>query len=159
MKKIFAFFTSLLLVIVFTFTTFFLAFKVFENISLIFSPQEIKATINKVEFTHPTRPIRRSHYCIVYFEFELENEKYGGNSEFHWLLIDRISNTIRNEYRTNAEVIIAIDKYGNYQIKKQIKKELIVYSLYCLASILLLVFAVSLFVSNLVFKDKKKHTE
>jgi hypothetical protein len=70
------------------------------------------------------------------------------------MIIDRINNTIVNEYRNGAQIIIAYDNYGNFQVKDRIKKELILYSVYLLISIALLSFAVYSFLSNFSGKSK-----
>ena len=95
MNKVFSYLTELLFIISFTFISAIFIYKEFINLSLLFKYQEINAKVKEVEYTHT----RRSHYCTVYFEYEIEGIKYRNSAEFNWMLIDRISNSIVNEYR------------------------------------------------------------
>ena len=150
MNKAFSYLTELLFIISFTFISAIFIYKEFINLSLLFKSQEINAKVKEVEYTHT----RRSHYCTVYFEYEIEGIKYRNSAEFNWILIDRISNSIVNEYRNGDQIIIAYDNYGNFQVKNRIKKEFIIYLIYLLISIAFLSLGVYSFLSN--FPDKKK---
>ena len=150
MKKVFSYITELLFIIIFTFSSAIFIYKEFINLSLLFKSQEINAKVKQVEYTHT----RHSHYCTVYFEYEIEGIKYRNNAEFNWMLIDRISNSILNEYRNGNQIIIAYDNYGNFQIKNRIKKEFIIYLIYLLISIAFLSLGVYSFLLN--FPEKKK---
>ena len=150
MKKIFNYLLELLFIIIFAFSSGIFIYKEFINLSLLFKSQEINAIINEVEYTQR----RHSHYCTVYFEYENEGIKYINNVTFNWLLIDRISNSILNEYRNGNKILIAYDSYGNFQVKSQIKKELVIYLIYLLISIAFLWFGVYSFLLN--FPEKKK---
>ena len=149
-KKLFGYFTDILLFILFSISSAFCIYKEFINVSLLLSSQELDAKIEEVKYTHN----RRSHYCTVYFEYEIEGIKFKNNVEFNWMLIDRIRNSVLNEYRNGRQIIIAYDDYGNFQIKNRIKTELIIYLVYLLISVALLSFAVYSFLSN--FPEKKK---
>ena len=150
MKKVYRFLTDFLLIIIFSISSAFCIYKEFINANLLFKSQEINAKIEDVKYTHS----RRFHYCTVYFEYEIEGIKYKNNVKFNWMIIDRINNSIVNEYRNGAQIIIAYDNYGNFQVKDRIKKELIIYSVYLLISIALLSFAVYSFLSNFSGKSK-----
>ena len=150
MKKVYKFLLDLLLIVIFSISSAICIYKEFINLSLLINSQEITGKIEEVKYTHT----RRSHYCTVYFEYENEGIKYRNNAEFRWLLTDRIRNSIMNEYRSGNKIIIAFDNYGNFQVKDRINKELILYLIYLVISIVLLSFAVSTFISN--FQKKKK---
>ena len=150
MKKVYRYLTDFLLIILFSISSAFCIYKEFINASLLFKSQEINAKIEEVKYTHT----RRSHHCTVYFEYEIEGIKYENNVTFNWMIIDRINNSIVNEYRNGDQIIIAYDDYGNFQVKDRIKKELIIYSVYLLISIALLSFAVFSFLSNFPGKNK-----
>jgi hypothetical protein len=151
MKKVFSYIRKLLFILIFTFSSAIFIYKEFINLSLLINSQEITGKIEEVKYTH-TR--RRSHYCTVYFEYEIEGIKYENNVTFNWMIIDRINNSIVNEYRNGAQIIIAYDDYGNFQVKNRIKKEFIIYLIYLLMSIAFLSLGVYLFLLN--FPEKKK---
>ena len=150
MKKVYRFLTDFLLIIIFSISSALFIYKEFINANLLFKSQEINAKIEDVKYTHS----RRSHYCTVYFEYEIEGIKYKNNVRFNWMIIDRINNSIVNEYRNGAQIIITYDNYGNFQVKDRIKKELIIYSVNLLISIALLSFSVYSFLSNFSGKSK-----
>ncbi len=150
MKKVYRYLTDFLLIIIFSISSALFIYKEFINVSLLIKSQEINAKIKDVEYTHT----RRSHYCTVHFEYEIEGIKYKNKVTFNWMIIDRINNSIVNEYRYGDQIIIAYDDNGNFQVKDRIKKELIIYSVYLLISIALLSFAVFSFLSNFPGKNK-----
>lgn len=150
MKKVVNYFVDIFVIIIFMFSAGIFIYKISENVGLLVSSQEIVAKIQKIEFKHH----RRSTYCNIDFEYKIEESIYTNHVSFNWLFIDRVNNFINNEYRQNGEIEISIDRYGNCQVKKQIKKELFLYLLYLIISISFFIFFVRFYLVKFSIKGK-----
>lgn len=150
-KKLFAFLGNILLALFFAAGAICLAYEIFVNISLIIQHQEINAKIVEAEYI---RLRRNSYSCIVHFEYENEGKIYTGKARFRWLLINRIKNLKNEKYKNGSDIIVLADRFGNFQLKEQIKTELFASSLYLLLCIFFLIIFINSLFSKISIKGK-----
>ncbi|MBQ4496698.1 MAG: hypothetical protein II973_04250 [Spirochaetaceae bacterium] len=150
MKKLFAFLGDILLILFFVTGAICLAHETFVNINLIMHHQEINAKIVEAKY----RRFHRSYSWTVHFEYEDEGKIYIGKARFRWLVINRIKNLRNDKYKNGDYVIVLVDRFGNFQLKEQIRTELFASSLYLLLYIFCVIICTNSLFSKKLIKGK-----